>query len=319
MEDNADLLQQPFLMKANVSNRIKVMSQMVTTWARSPMNWRPLLKIWPSARPILTQLYKSGYIFSFYLPWPLPSILGYVGDFWMFRLLNAFGENNKPTEPLSGVKGFEALAGSIGPGFDELRSELSPDGHSVDPLDPDEALKYPLSVKSRVHSGGWFEKLKLYRDGLAMDPWNKSLERAWDLNQIEQVHNSITSLRSSTNSYGPSSTQTQTQRRRSSPTFRKVGVFDSGPPGSLAAATTVIWGAKDIALNTTLSTEGMADYFGIRDSHLVLLPSVGHWTQLGKTGQTIWETVIVWAVEGENGSLGDTLAEYPTAEILVTS
>jgi len=307
------------MMKANVDNRVKFISRMISTWVRNPLNWRPLSKLWPSARPIFNQLGKSGYIFAFNLPWPLPNILGHVGDFWMFRLLNAFGESNNPPQPLSGAQGWDTLAGSIGPGFDELDTKLSSDGNFVDPLDPDEALKYPLSIKSRVHTGGWFEKLKVYRDGLATSAWNKSLQCVWDLNQIEQVYNSVTSTRPATSSSGSSITQTQTHRRRSSSTFRKVGVFDSGPVGSLEAATTVIWGAKDIALNTTLSTEGMLDYFGIRDSHLVLLPSVGHWTPLGKTGASIWEKVIAWAVEGENDILGDALADYPAAKILVTS
>jgi len=288
---------------------------MLNTWAHNPFNWRPLSKVWPSARPILNQLRRSGYIFAFTLPWPLPIILGHVGDFWMFRLLNAFGESTNPTQPLSGVQGWDTLAGSLGPGFDELNTELSPDGRSVDPLDPDEALKYPISVTSRVSTGGWFEKLKLYRDGLATNRWNKSLQCVWDLNQIEQVHNSVTSSKSPDAPAASGSTQT----RRSSSVSRSVGVLDSGPRGSLGAATTVIWGAKDIALNTTLSTEGISDYFGMRDSHLVVLPHLGHWTQLDKVGASVWQAVIIWAVEGEHGSLGDSLAEYPAAKILVTS
>jgi hypothetical protein len=289
---------------------------MLKTWVHSPTNIRPLHHCLTNAKPLLSQILRSGYVFAFSLPWPLSAVLGRIGNFWMFRVLNAFADSNKPTAPLMSTQGLENLASSIGPGQNELDTELEAGNKPVDPLDPDEHLKYPISIQSRASTGGWFEKIRLYRENLLASPWNKSLQLVWELNQIEQTHASISSSSTSTGSSSASSAQ---KRRGSNATSKTVGVFDIGPPGSLAAATTVIWGAKDVALDTALATEGIADYFGVRESHFVVLPQAGHWTPLSTMAFGAWKAIVSWAVQGEEGPLKDKLAGFPAAEIKISS
>jgi pimeloyl-ACP methyl ester carboxylesterase len=303
----------PPLLQANIQNRVAVIGQMLRTWAHNPTNFRPLHHLFTHAKPLLRQLQKSGYIFAFGLPWPLPTILSHIGNFWMFRILNAFGESNDPTAPLTGTQGWEILASSLGPSLEELNTELDIGNKLIDPLDPDEHIKYPISVKSRASTGGWFEKLRLYRENLVASPWNKSLQLVWELNQIEQFHASISSTSTNTTA---SSAQ---KRRGSSATFKSVGVFDIGPPGSLAAATTIIWGNKDVALNMALTMDGIGDYFGVGESHFVVLSQVGHWTPLSSMACGVWKAVISWAVQGEEGPLKDKLGGFPIAEIKISS
>jgi hypothetical protein len=285
---------------------------MLVTWMHKPTNFRPLYRLLPSAKPLLKQIQRSGYVFSFLLPWPLPTILGRIGNFWMFRLLNAYGESNNPTGPVIGMHGWDLLASSLGPGFEELKTELVRDVKLVDPLDPDEDLKYPFSVKSRASTGGWFEKLRFYREDLIFSPWNKSLQLVWELNQIQQTHESVSSASSS-------STTSAHQRRRSSAAFKSVGVFEIGPKGTLGSATTIIWGAQDIAVSSTLAMEGISDYFGVRESHFIVLPRVGHWTPLSALAFGAWKAIISWAAQGEEGSLKDKLQDFPVVDIKVTS
>jgi hypothetical protein len=282
---------------------------MVRAWIDKPTNVRPLHHLYSNAKPLLVQLQRSGYMFAFALPKPLASILGWIGNFWTFRLLNAFSESNNPVQPLTGNYGWDMLASSTGPGVEELKTELQPDNKPIDPLDQDEPFKYPFSVKHRASTGGWFEKLRLYRENLVQSPWHKSLQLVWELNRIEQDHPSLSTVSSHSSS---SSTQ---KRRSSSAQFKSVGVFDIGPPGSLAAATTVIWGAKDVALNTALATDGIKDYFGVRESHFLVLPTVGHWAPLSNSAFPVWKAVISWAVKGEDGPLKERLNAYPNVDI----
>jgi hypothetical protein len=307
------MLCQPALLQANVENRLGFMKQMLLTWIHKPTNVRPLYRLLPNARPILKQLVRSGYVFSFMLPYPLPTFLGRIGDYWMFRLLNAFSDdsNERPTEPVPGTPGWNQLASSLGPGFEELKTELEHSAKSVDPLQPDDDIKYPESVRSRVSTGGWYDKIRYYRDDLIFAPWNKSLQLVWELNQIQTQHESFTST-SSTSSAAH-------QRRRSSAAFKTVGVFDMGPKGTLGAATTILWGAKDVAVSSTLAMEGISDYFGVRESHYIVLPRVGHWTPLSGPAFGTWRAIVSWAAQGEDTPLKDRLQDFPAAKIKLVS
>jgi hypothetical protein len=151
---------------------------------------------------------------------------------------------------------------------------------------------FRLQVLQRARTGGWSEKIRLYRDNLAFGPWEKSLETLWDLNQIEQ----------------------NTGRRSSSAT----DLFNVGPIGSFKARTTVIWGKGDVAIENSIATDGILDFFGAKPSQLIYLSRVGHWSPVEKQGIPIFEEIIAWAMEGENGSLKDRLGdEYPVARFAV--
>ena len=255
---------------------------MARTWVHSPLNFRPLRRAFSNLSPLFKQVIKSGYIFVFNLPYPLANVIGTLGDFWFFRYLNAVSQHADPAKPLEGTYGAEMLASSVGPSIRECQSAVNASD-----------LAYPDSVRRRAaRSGGWFEKLRVYREGLAFRPWEKSLETLWDLNQIQQ----------------------RAGRRRSS---SGTGLFDTSPKGSIKAPTTVLWGKSDVAIENSIAIDGMRDYFGVKSSQLILLSSCGHWVPLEKQGIPVFEEVINWAITGEQGSLKDRLGDnFPMASFL---
>jgi len=272
---------QPALAYSNAQGHLATASQMVRTWVRQPRKLRLLYRAASNLYPLFKQIVKSGYVFVFYLPMPLANLVGGLGNYWFMRYINAVSTHPDPNLPLEGVHGAEALASSVGPSEDEC----NPTGFS--------GLAYPASVRQRAATGGWSEKIRVYRDGLAFAPWDKSLQTLWDLNQIGQGM----------------------RRRKSSST---AGLFDVGPAGSLRAPTTVIWGKGDIAIENSLAIEGMDDFFSSRPSQVIVLSRVGHWAPLEKQGMPVFEEVIEWAAQGEKDSLSQKLGDdFPVAKFVV--
>lgn len=248
---------------------------MLRTWPRMPIRVRFNLfllfrGVFSTATPLLRQFAKSGYIFIFQLPRPMVNSLATVGDHWFLRYLNAVSMLPDPPKPLEGSHGAELLASSIGPSMEESVASGKGD------------LAYPASARARAQKGAWFEKVRVYRDGLAFSPWEKSLEILWDLNQLEP----------------------RKVRRRSSST---VALFNTGPEGTLRAPTTVILGKDDIAIEHSIAVQGIKDIFGCKSSQLIEISDCGHWTPLDKKGALVFEKVIAWAAGGEVGSLKESL------------
>jgi len=253
---------------------------MFHTWIHQPLNFKLLRQAISNVFPLLKQVMKSGYAFVFNLPRPMANLLGNTGDFWFLRYLNAISAHPSPSKPLEGEHGAEMLASSIGPSMEQCITNKS------------EELAYSESVRERAQTGGWFEKLRVYREDLAFSPWEKSLETLWALSQIRQVKG----------------------RRRSS---SGVGLFDDGPAGSLKAATTVIWGKGDVAIENSIAIEGMRDFFGTKSSQLVIISRCGHWVPVEKQGIPVFEEVLEWSITGEKGSLKDRLSDnFPLANIM---
>jgi pimeloyl-ACP methyl ester carboxylesterase len=289
----------PSLLRANIENHVQSAALMFKTWMHNPIKYGLLGKALTVFRPVLKQLSKSGYVFTFKLPWPFGAILGQYGDFWFFRLLNAFAWSNRPKEPLSGTAGWDMLASSLGPSSLELQSSTGTSSSEKDDI----PSTYPNAVKFRTRSGGWSTKIRYYQDGLLFDHWTKSLQILWELNQIEESASSFSS---------PTSNGSGARRK-------SVGVFDIGPPGTLGAATTIIWGNKDIACDKRIAMEGIGDYFGVGDSHFIELANVGHWTTCDRQAVDVWERVIHWAATGEQERMKSLLQAYPVAKMTISS
>lgn len=254
---------------------------MLRTWLHQPRNLKLLYRAASNVKPLLKQVAKSAYVFVFNLPFPLANVIGNLGNFWFFRYLNAVSTHPDPPAPLQGTQGAELLASSIGPGEKECTS--SPNGKPE--------LAYSEGVRSRAANGGYSEKIRLYREGLIFNTWEKSLETLWDLNQIEQ----------------------STGRRQSS----GVDLFEVGPVGSLRAPTTVIWGKGDVAIENAIAIEGFGDFFGARPSHLIIVERCGHWAPLERMAIPIFEEVIEWAVKGEKQGLREKFGdEFPMAKFV---
>jgi pimeloyl-ACP methyl ester carboxylesterase len=169
------------------------------------------------------------------------------------------------------------MAASLGPGKAQFN------------LGTGEDLAYPESVKQRQRDGGWSEKIRVYREGLFRQKWEKSLEVVVRLSELEQ-------------SQSPS-------RRSSSGT----GLFDNGPPGSLKAPVTVVYGRLDPAFEPRLVLEGIADYLP-RASQVVILEKGGHWLPVEQVGADVLEQIVRWALAGEGGSLKSKLGDMVSIE-----
>lgn len=294
----------PPLAFANINTRLQAASHMLSSWKRAPSNLRLLSKAFANIKPVLKQIIKSGYVFVFNLPTPLSGMLGAIGDHWMLRVINAATVSPDPTHPLDGIHGAEILASSVGPGPNQfaLRSPAKNTAPASGPSDKSTAcdpppLYYGDTVRRRALSGGWCEKLGLYRDGCLTRPWAKSLEVLWCLNQLENSDEVLI-------------------RRRSSGST--AGLFEVGPEGVLGAPTTVIWGREDIAIENCIAIEGMGDYFGVRGSQLVVIGRCGHWTPVDRLGESVFEAVVEWSLAGERMPLkrwfGD---DYPLVTVSI--
>jgi pimeloyl-ACP methyl ester carboxylesterase len=291
----------PDLAKANAGGKIASATRMLKLWAHAPTNMSPLRQAFSSARPILIQLLKSGYIFTYNLPRPFVFLLGGIGDHWLIRLLNGFAAGPNPAAPLPGIRGLEVLASSLGPS--KVEFSFDPSKQKLANGDSSEQFEYPASIYRRTTSGGFMEKVRIYREGLIWKRWEKSLETLWELSQLDQARES-------------SGSSTGSGRRRSS---SKVGLFDLGPPGSFRAPITVVWGQDDVAIESCLALDSMPDYFGMHGSHLVKLADVGHWVPLDEKGAEAWIDIVDWSVRGEVGSLKERLQRFSYAAVAVES
>jgi len=193
---------------------------------------------------------------------------------WFLRLLHKL--TRKPAE-LTPVEAAECMAASLGPGSAQFNSVTK------------DRLTYPESVKQRLQDGGWSEKIRVYREGLWRDRWEKSLEMIVRLSELDQ---------------------TQGLSRRSS---SGAGLFEDGPPGFLRAPVTVVYGKKDPAFEPRLALEGMSDYL-TKNSQVVVLEEGGHWLPVERIGADMLKRIVKWALEGEGGALRARLGKVVTLE-----
>jgi pimeloyl-ACP methyl ester carboxylesterase len=285
----------PATARANFENRFASMRRMLNTWRKSPTNMRPFWNAFGTVKPVLRQVMKSCYIFVFWLPRPLlADLLARVGDWWLWRLVAAQSVRSK--EPLEGAEGWDTMASILGPSMNQCPQGRSTNGSGT------VVQRYPYAVTTRAkeNRGGYFEKIRLYRENLFFSIWSKSLQTVWELNKLDQQASSL--LQSHSPVSGGSTTSDSPSRRRSS-----VGVFDMGPPGTLGAATTIVWGMKDFAVSHEIAIEGIRDYFGVRPSQVVTLPNAGHWTPLEAKGRQTFIDVVQWAAEGEQKQLAEVV------------
>ncbi|KAF2199530.1 alpha/beta-hydrolase [Delitschia confertaspora ATCC 74209] len=258
---------------ANAQRRIASSKQMLHTALRWPPSPRLLARASTNLSPVLSQLGCSYYIFVFNLPWPLPHCLGWMGNMWFLRTTHRVQASNLNREA-SNAEAAERMAADIGPGT--LQNEDWP------------APQYPM----RVWDGGWSEKIRLYREGLVLGDWEKSLGTIVALNELKE---------------------SQSHRRHSG---TGVGLFDEGPPGALKTAATIVYGRNDPAFDPQLCLEGISDYL-TKDSQVVFLEKGGHWLPSEEEGREVLERLIIWSLEDERVSFKKNLEDFPDIRILV--
>jgi pimeloyl-ACP methyl ester carboxylesterase len=153
----------------------------------------------------------------------------------------------------------ESMASSAGPGMSQLA--VSTEGKR--------ALRYGESVSKRVHDRGMSEKAKIYRDGLFIGKWEKSLKTTAALFEIpSDIRSNLGGL----------------------------------PEGSLKAPTTFILGERDPAFDQHLALSNVKDFL-VSGSQVVLVKDAGHWLPLEAIGRRVLEKTVSWALyeEASNG------------------
>ncbi|KAI9824159.1 MAG: hypothetical protein M1819_000922 [Sarea resinae] len=250
--------------------------QMLRRFIRQPLSSRNLPRRALTAfLPLLAQIKKSAYIFIFNLPRPLATFFGSMGNYWFLRLTHGLAAGSR--HPLEGAVAAEIMASSLGPSKSEaITTDLS-------------GTSYPSSVLRRAANGGWSEKIRLYREGLATGAWDKSLETLAELASIGE------------------------SRRSSS----GAGLLEDGPEGALKAKTTIVWGKRDPAIDARLAVEGIADYLAM-DSQVVMLPKTGHWVPFEQNGRDVLEEVIDWSIAPTKQDLMERVSKvYEGAKVTV--
>ncbi|KAL4779680.1 hypothetical protein BJX76DRAFT_351597 [Aspergillus varians] len=209
------------LVASNARRRLSSSLKMLRSFVRSPIHERSLLfNATKSLKPIMCQVWSSGYIFVFQLPPLLIDCVSNAGNQSFLRFLHKGSYGKQDYFPTDAA---ECMASTIGPSIHEGKT------HTVD------GEKYAKSAVTRRTISKFVEMCSYYRDGTAHSRWNKSVE-------------TITSLHGLAQGAGI--------RRTSS----GGGIFDDGLKGALKASTTIVWGQKDHALTRQLCLDGISDY-----------------------------------------------------------
>lgn len=247
--------------------------QMLHTWIRSPFNLRLLKKAFTALGPVRSQFRRSFYIFCFQLPWPFSNFFATFGNYWFLRVLHSLGKGSPRKDEmtlgrLNPSEVGEAMAMSTGPGMAQL--ETTKGGN--------ESLRYGESVRKRVNDRGMFEKVKIYRDGLFIGKWEKSLETTAALYDIGSANGST-----SQSSSGP--------------------LLGGQPRGALKAPTTFVLGERDPAFDRQLALNNAKEFL-VEGSQVALVKEAGHWLPLEPAGRRVLEKVVVWALSEDESTSG---------------
>ncbi|KAH7392093.1 Alpha/Beta hydrolase protein [Phaeosphaeria sp. MPI-PUGE-AT-0046c] len=262
----------PHLAASNAKSQMSLAKQMLHTWTRSPFNLRLLKTAFTALGPVRSQFRRSFYIFCFQLPWPFSNFFATFGNYWFLRVLHSLGKGSPRKDEmtlgrLNPAEVGEAMAMSTGPSMMQLANNSHGDG----------SLRYGESVRQRVNDRGMFEKVKIYRDGLFVGKWEKSLETTAALFDIGSAN-------------GSSSTSS--------------GPLPGGlPRGSLKAPTTFLLGERDPAFDRQLALNNAKDFL-VEGSQVALVKEAGHWLPLEPAGRRVLEKVVVWALSDKGDAPG---------------
>lgn len=223
-------------------------------------NFACLSKSFSALKPLLRQVMMSGYIFVFQLPSFMLTYMGSIGNMIFLRTVVRMSAGRHKEE----YNEQECLASTLGPGVIEVNTRTS-DGEN-----------YGESVHERAASVGtlFWRQTAYYRNGLAFNPWEKTLETAADLYNLETE----------------SEASNSPIRRRFSSSATS-GLFSEHYAGALRAPSTIVWGAKDSALSRVICLDGIGDYLA-KGSEVILLPQTGHWAPAEKESRAALAKII---------------------------
>ncbi|KAI1961993.1 hypothetical protein LOZ58_003071 [Ophidiomyces ophidiicola] len=265
------------LMKSNMHLLTESSAKMLKTFIRTP--WRSRCLLLKSIRAWMPVL-RQLWLSGYIFAFQLPMpFVRYMGTGGNYSFLKAVHKISVGTTDRFTIRDAqESMASTLGPGIKEYETQT------------ENNETYPSSVLQREKYGNFGDLASYYRDGAAAGIWHKSLETISSLFNIG----------------------TEEPRRTSSGT----GVFDLDR-GSLRANATILWGKSDVAIDTHLALEGIADYL-VHGSQLIVLPRSGHFPQVEVESRAALEKVVEWAVRGEKGDIASMVrSEYPDAKIVL--
>lgn len=230
---------------------------MLRTWSRQPLNTVLLRNALRALDPVKSQFSRSFYIFCFNLPPPFHTFLATFGNFWFLRVMHSLGKGGSQKPDAKELA--EAMAMSTGPAMAQLDQVAGAGEH---------ALKYGESVRKRVKDRGMIEKIRIYREGLFVGKWDKSLQTTAELYNL--------------------------------PVSSSTSLSTTAPEGALKAPATLILGEGDPAFERKLALPGIRDYL-VKGSQVLVFKGTGHWLPTEETGRQMLQKTIQWALSDEVG------------------
>jgi pimeloyl-ACP methyl ester carboxylesterase len=232
---------------------------MLRTWTKSPANTALLKNALGALKPVLSQFSRSFYIFCFHLPAPLDAFFTTFGNYWFLRVIHSLGigPHEKGDDLLSRLNpkdAAEAMCLSTGPGTSQLIDQAVG------------GLRYGESVRQRIKDRGMSEKIRIYREGVFVGRWEKSLETTAALYEL-RAGNDRTS--------------------------------DSAPRGALKAPTTLVLGERDPAFDLRLALDNVREYL-VKGSQVLVVKEAGHWMPTEPTARVVLEQLALWALSEES-------------------
>ena len=233
---------------------------MLRTWTKSPANTALLKNALGALKPVLSQFSRSFYIFCFHLPAPLDAFFTTFGNYWFLRVIHSLsiGPHEKGDDLLARLNpkdAAEAMCLSTGPGTSQLIDQ------------PVGGLRYGESVRQRIKDRGMSEKIRIYREGLFVGRWEKSLETTAALYELRAGND------------------------------RASG---SAPRGALKAPTTLVLGERDPAFDLRLALDNVREYL-VKGSQVLVVKEAGHWMPTEPTAGVVLEQLTLWALSEESG------------------
>lgn len=226
----------PPLTASNTLSKLLLAKQMLRTWTHLPFNLGLLKNGLNALKPVFGQFQRSFYIFCFNLPWPFSNFFATFCNYWFLRVLHDLGKgprskSEKNLYRLNPVEAGESMAITTGPGWAQLQQFGD--------------LAYGESVGNRINDRGMSEKIRLYREGLLLDKWDKSLETTAALFEL-------------------------------SPGSSDSIMNHTAPKGALKAPAVLMMGEKDPAFDKRLALDNARDYL-VKDSQVLIVKGAGHW------------------------------------------
>jgi hypothetical protein len=251
---------------ANKDRILTASNKMLMSFFHAPMtNYHCVPKALHAIKPLAYQVLLFGYIAAFQLPQAMVRYLGVGGNYSFIRGAQRaeYGRDKTEYDPP------HSMAMTMGPGEAECR----------DTTDGQMAERYGESVLARAkESGAWFShSTAYYRDGAALDKWEKSIHTLGTFHNIEiDNENSATMA-------------TKSRKRRTS--SASSALFSEMCAGSLKAPATIVWGKKDPACREPICLDGIGDYL-TGDSQVLMLPKTGHWTPIEKSSREVLKVLL---------------------------